>query len=317
MIFEKGWFLHKMNKYAPRGYKFVAEGDDGRIAMRSRKIMGTQMPRGPFISSFSFDMLDTLYGGLLTRRSGKICQAATAGEYTLAFDIARAKPRTDDEAENAKHDIYSTIVHKYAHVWRCPYPIMIHKNAILVQAMQDAKATLPNYLTERVQKYVNNCTWYAIERVLSSMPICDLKYYQEQYRNTMAALGVEYGQTFGALDIDKIASKKRSEQLTIAIEELTYDILPKQERALQRATNKETAPEKLQTLQKQLATTKNKITQMSEEKRALEPAPVHMPARQLLANDFYKNNQPVVPTMAKHPFAQMLQLALMRQTKQK
>lgn len=317
MIFEKGWFLHKMNKYAPRGYTFVADGDDGRIAMRSHEIMGKQMPSGPFVSSFSFDLLDTLYGGLMTRRSGKICQAATAGEYIMSYDITRAIPAEDNEEANAKYEIYRSIVYQHAHICHRPHPILMQKNAILLQGMQDANVSLPGFLANRMQKYVNNCTWYAIDRVLSSMPICDLKYYQEQYRQTMASLGIEYGKTSGIQDVDKIAFKKRNEQLTIMIEDLTYDVLPKQERSLQRTISKESAQDKIQALQKQVTTTKNKIAQMSAERASLEPAHEYMPARDLLANEFYKNGRPVVPQMSKNALIQMLQLAMMRKTNAK
>ena len=81
--------------------------------------------------------------------------------------------------------------------------------------------------------------------------------------------------------------------------------------------SKETAQDKIQALQKQITTTKNKIAQMSAERASLEPAHEYMPARDLLANEFYKNGKPVVPQMSKNALMQMLQLAMMRKTNAK
>lgn len=105
VIFEKGWFLHKMNKHAPRGYKFVAIGDDGRIAMYAPEFMGNRSPMGPFLSCFSFDLLDHVYGGLMTRRSSHMSQGALPIDYIYSYELTRPQNVSPD----AKYEIYRSV----------------------------------------------------------------------------------------------------------------------------------------------------------------------------------------------------------------
>ncbi len=313
MIFEKGWFLHKMNKFAPRGYKFVADGPDGRIAMRSSEFMGNNSPSGPFVSCFSFDMLDNVYGGLMTRRSSHISQGQAPSEYMFSYNLARPLNVPSEE----KYEIYRSTISRYLHTYYRPHPFLVRKNAILIQGLQDSNAYLPEYLNTRLNNYVNKCTWYAIERVFSSMPICDMKYYQEQYRNRMQELGIEHGKRFGALDVEKFSRDKRYENLTVKIEELKYDILPRQERSLARAIQRDSTPEKQQQLQSQIEKTQSMLSDLTAEQRGLEPSMPDSPAKQILAGVFYADGASVIPKISSNKTMQMLQLLMMRETKNK
>ena len=311
MIFEQGWFLHKMNKFAPRGYKFVANGPDGRIAMRSYEFMGDKTPSGPFVSCFSFDMLDNVYGGLLTRRSSHISQGSPLSEYLFSYNLGKTLNIQSEE----KYEIYHSIVSQYVNVYCRPRPVLIRKNAILIQGLQDSNAYLPGFLNTRLNNYVNKCVWYAIEKVFSSMLICNMKYYQEQYRNKMQELGIVHWERFGALDVEKKSRDKRYENLTVKIEELKYDILPRQERSLMRATQRECAPEKQQQLQTQIKKTQSALSELIAEQRALEPSTPDSLAKQILSGVFYVDGASVIPKMSSNKFIQMLQLLMMRETK--
>ena len=312
MIFEKGWFLHKMNKFAPRGYKFVAVGNDGRIAMHAKEFMGDQDPRGPFVSCFSFDLMDMIYGGLMTRRYDKINQASTPGDYITSYVQAKLPTFAPDQEtadkQNAQYEIYRAIVQRYVNTIQRPYVAQIRKNAILIQGLQDINKPLPEFLASRLQEYVNKSVWYAIEKVFMSMPICDMKYYQQQYRQKSKELGIEYGKKLKIVDVDKIAVKKRYDDLVIKIENLTYDVLPRQERSLARAVEKEQGPEKLSSLQKQIDATKVKIAQMCTERDSLTPRGVQQPARQMLPDMFFDKGKPIVPNMANSGIGQLIQL---------
>ncbi len=326
MIFERGWFIRKMNKYAPRGYTFVILDDEGRIAMHATDITGDQEPRGPFVSNISFDMLDSLYGGLMTRRNRKIHQACTVADYMFAYDIARpqmfapdAKTATEQES---KYEIYRSIARDHAHRSGKPLGLFMRKNALLIQGLQDSNVPLPAMLATRLNQYVNKCTWYAIEKVMSSMPICDMKYYQDLYRQKMSFLGIEYGQTFGKkfglIDVDKIAFEKRHKDLTVEIERLMYDVLPRQEKALSTKKNKRpddtSAHEKLQT---QLENTNNRIAELSQERDSVAPREPRRPARYALSNVFYKSGNATRPEFSKNSIVQFMQMAFLQETKQR
>lgn len=321
MIFEKGWFLHKMNKHAPKGYKFMAVGNEGRIAMYSKEIMGQQTPRGPFVSCFSFDLLDTVYGGLMTKRYDKINQANAPIEYLMAYQTVKlptfAQSQEIADQQAAQYEIYRTIVHQHIHILQKPAPILIRKNAIFVQGLQDINKPLPGFLADRLQKYVNKSVWYAIEKVLASMPICDMKYYQQQYHNKTQELGIEYGKKLKIVDVDRIAFEKRYDDLVIKIENLTYDVLPRQEKSLARAMEKEQTPEKLNTLQKQVDATKVKIAKMVAERDSLAPQDIEQPAREMLPGLFFDKKQPVIPKIASSEVGQLLQLMLTQEVNKK
>ena len=311
MIFEQGWFLHKMNKYAPRGYKFIVSGPDNRITMYAPEFMGEKSPSGPFVSNFSFDMLDSVYGGLLTRRSSHLHQGAMPADYLYNYDLGRPKNVPADE----KYNIYRSVIEQYVHTSYRPRSPLIRKNAILIQGLQDANANLPKYLSKRLHNYVNKCTWYAIEKVLSSMPICDMRYYQEQYRNKMREMGIRYGEKFGAMNIEQISFDKRYANLTVKIEELKYDILPRHEKSLARAISRSIPPEKQQQIQGQLDKTRATLADLVAEQRRMEPKAPSSLAQHILSDVFFENGRAVIPKISSNKTRQMLQLLCMRENK--
>ena len=91
MVFESGWFLRQMNKFAPHGFEFKTVDNTKRIALYSREIMGNQTPRGPFISEFSFDLLDCLFSGMLTKSATIINPAERASAYLAVLKPPAAK----------------------------------------------------------------------------------------------------------------------------------------------------------------------------------------------------------------------------------
>ena len=320
MIFEKGWFLRKMNKYAPSGYTFVALGKEGRIAMRATDITGDQEPRGPFVSNMSFEMLDCVYGGLLTRRNSHIRQSDTPSDYLMAYDIARPQTFAPDaktaQEQDSKYEMYRAIARAHIHTPNRPCAPFMRKNALLIQGMQDGNLPLPSALSERLNNYVNKCTWYAIEKVLSSMPIGDMKYYQNLYREKMAELDITYGQKFGMLNADKIANAKRHHELTIDIEHLTYDVLPKQQKSLSAKQSK--FPEDVaahEKLRAQINDTNSRIRELSQERDSVAPKEPYRPAREALRDVFYKDGSAIRPEFSKHGFIQFLQMIKIRENK--
>lgn len=314
MIFEKKWFLYKMNKFAPKGYKFVQTGPDGQIAMFAEQFMGTQDAKGPFVSCFSFDLLDTVYGGLMLRRSAKINQAYTLGDYIYPTEISRAPHFAPDQetadAQDGKYEIYKTVVSQHIGEHGKPLAFFMKKNAVLMQALQDANQPLPEYLAKRMNNYVNKSTWYAISRVFSQMPICDMKYYQNLFREKMNELGIE--DKNDTTPVNKIIMERRFNALAGEIERLVYDVLPKQEKSLQRAKEKEQTPEKIQSLQDQVNNTNEKLAELKRTQQEILPEINKQPAREILSDQFWHKGKPTVPTISKNPVMQMIQMALMR-----
>ncbi len=319
MIFERKWFLRKMNKYAPKGYRFVMNGANGQIGMYAKDFMGNQEAKGPFVSYFSFDLLDCVYGGLLTRRSSKIDQATSLSTYIYPSELARAPHFAPDQEtsdiQDGKYEIYRSVVMQRLRTPGKTLPLMMKKNAVFIQAMQDANQPLPRFLADRLHKYVNQSVWHAIEHVFSSMPICDIKFYQNLFSEKMQELGID-----GKNETVNVAKKILENQyntMAIEIDRLTYDVLPKQEKALQRATDKEQTPEKIQTLQAQIDASREKLNEQIMAQSKLLPQINYQPARMILKDQFYDKEKPVVPKIPATPALQMLKLATMRKHKVK
>lgn len=311
MIFEKGWLLHKMNKYAPRGYKFVAVGPDGRIAMYAPYFMGKKSPSGPFVSCFSFDLLDSVYGGLLTRRSARLSQGVPLIEYIYSYDLGRPQNIPADE----KYEIYRSVVAQHIHTYCRPQSVLIRKNAILIHGLQAKNAYLPEYLNTRLNTYVNKSTWYAIERVFASMPICDVKFYQEQYRAKMSELGIVHGEHFGGLDVEKISNEKRYADLIEQIENLRFGTLPRQEKSLARAIAKQKPAEQQQLLQNKIDKTKSTLAELIQQQNAMCSETPDCPAHRILPDVFWGGTSTVIPKISRNKYLQMLQLLFMRTAK--
>ena len=212
--------------------------------------------------------------------------------------------------KDGKYEIYKTVVSQHIGEHGKPLAFFMKKNAVLMQALQDANQPLPEYLAKRMNNYVNKSTWYAISRVFSQMPICDMKYYQNLFREKMNELGIE--DKNDTTPVNKIIMERRFNALAGEIERLVYDVLPKQEKSLQRAKEKEQTPEKIQSLQDQVNNTNEKLAELKRTQQEILPEINKQPAREILSDQFWHKGKPTVPTISKNPVMQMIQMALMR-----
>lgn len=312
MIFEKGWFLRKMSKYAPKGFKFVACGKDGRIALYSKEIMGKQEPAAPFISCFSFDMLDMLYGGLMVRSYERINQASPAAAYMDMPEITKRPMFAPDQQtwENmeASYNVYRSIVERYKTMYGKPHALFMYNNALVLQGLQESGKIFPKLLSDRQYDYVNKCVWYAICRVFASMPICDLKRYQELYRQKSAEMGIEYGKQSDIVDFYKEIERRRIQDIKREIDCLMYDVLPKQQKALETKIQKN--PENTVQIKRQeqlIKKTNAEIARLNAEKLRIKGSKQASNASQML-----RGQMSVPENISNNPVGLMFQLMLLR-----
>lgn len=230
MVFESGWFLRQMNKFAPRGFEFKTVDNTKRIALYSREIMGNQTPRGPFISEFSFDLLDCLFSGMLTKSATIINPAERASAYLGSFETTRREEHPETITQAAANDqvfnIYKKIVLNKRNMVYPVRPFMFKKNAVLIQGMMDSHMTLPSYLSKRISKYTSDATWHAIYSVFSSMSIAQMKESMEKYGAKKDLLGITPGVVSDGVRLPEFIRKKNYENTDAYIAWLKYDILP-------------------------------------------------------------------------------------------
>ena len=317
MSFEKSWLLHKMNMHAPAGYRFIAVGKDGRIAMFAPEFMDRDNVSGPFVSHISFDLLNTLYGNLLTMRSDKIFQGAPIADYVYDFNVA--KPDVISSCTESRHASYVSVIRTHNNYPYRPLVPFIRKNAILAQGLLDSKAAIPEYLHKRMGKYVNDCVWYAVMRVFESMPICDMRYYQDEYRKKMQELGIVPGQEFGLFPAIRESNARQIMDMECKIDDLKFDVLPRQKQELKNLTsNKPDDTDSHDKAQARICDTYDQIEQLSRSRDALEPKPKHQPARDMLYNEFHDEaGNLIIPKLGNSAPVQFIKLALMREEKSK
>lgn len=306
MIFEPGWFIKKMNVYAPHGYKFVISGADNRIAMHSNEIMGEQEPCGPFVSCFSFELLDTVYGGMLTKHSSAIKQSSKPIEYIYDFNLTRAQ---NTDVDDNKYKIYKNVVASFFNKSSWNKQLAIHKNALVIQALQDLKKSLPDYLSKRVKRFVDVATWNAIKQVFASMPICDMRYYQELYTKKMSDLRVSFGKQSPIVDIPKRIKAKKIEDTIIEIERLTYDVLPEQRKKLEQLTteHKEDNTAQIEVLKSEISTNDRALCQLGYKLKNITNPTIKQPAREQMG---WSNVD--APNLSGNSLTQMVKLILLR-----
>lgn len=319
MVFEKGWFLHKMNKYAPKGYRFVARGKEGRIALYSQKIMGKQDPAGPFVSCFSFEMLDMLFGGLLTRRIGGVNQGSTIADYMHMSDVAQlpifAKTQQAAESQQAKYRIYSSVVKPYMSEFKSrPRMMLAEKNALLIQGLQDAKAFLPEYLSKRLQLYVNKSVWYAIESVFGSMPICDVNYYQDLYRKKMQLLKIDGNNDYALQQQQQ--QIKLCKRLEREIKHCTDVPLRWWQNALLDAQREHADEQTIEHIQYMIDKFTAKIANLQSLLQKNIVSEPYRPACDILYGAFHNGRgDRITPKISNNPVVQMLQMSRMQKHK--
>ena len=321
MIFEKGWFLRKMNKYAPKGFRFVARGKEGRIALYAVDVMGKQEPAGPFVSCFSFEMLDMLFGGLLTRRSANIDHGSSVADNMHDYDIAQipifAKTQQAAEAQYAKYRIYRSIIRPYMDIYkRKPYMAFPETNALLIQGLQDSKAFLPESLSKRMQDYVNKYVWYAIESVFASMSICNMNYYQDLYRKKMQLLKIDPHNDI-SYDLQQQQQQiKLCKKLEQEIKKCTDVPLQWWKNAMTDAIREKADEQTINHIQYMIDKFTAKIENLKvllKKNTVQEP---YRPARDILYDTFHdKDGGLVIPHLSKNKYMQMLQVACMNKRK--
>lgn len=228
--FAPGFFLSLMNRYAPRGYRFVIVGDERRIALRCPEFMGNQTPSGPFVSEFSFDMLDDVYGGLMTKSAMVLNPAQTPEFYMRDYELARLDkhPITISQAtaNDRLHDIYLNVIQRKRAVLFALPPLFFRKNAILIQGLMDSCMCVPKYLNNRIARYVSDCTWCAITRAMSCMSISRMRAFQDDYKEKSQELGFTSGKKSRLTKIENAIRAKNYENTDIYISWLRYDVLP-------------------------------------------------------------------------------------------
>ncbi len=323
MSFEKGWFLHKMNQHAPAGYRFVAIGKEGRIAMFAPEFMNRDNMSGPFVSNISFDVLNGVFGGLLTKRSDKIHQGLSVLDYRDAFDIVEpdmsSLSKQEADAQRARYASYVSTVHRQRRAFWPPIAPFMYKNAVLVQGLSDSGAEIPEFLRKRLVKYVNDCVWYAVLCVFGSMSIGDMCYYQDEYRKRMQELGIVPGQEFGLFSAMREARTRQIMDIECKIDDLKFDALPRQKQELDSVVaNRPDDTDSHDQAQTRVCETLDQIEQLSRSRDALEPKPKHQPACDILYNEFHDEvGNPIVPKLGDSALAQFVKLAMMRTEKVK
>lgn len=273
MIFESGWFLRQMNKYAPRGFEFKTVDNNRRIALYAREIMGEQSPRGPFVSEFSFDMLDCLFSGLLTKPATVINPAERATAYIGNYSMTRREEKPETLTQAAANDqmfnIFKNVFVSKRNTLFAVRPIMFRKNVILIQGMLDSRMELPKYLSERISKYVSDVTYHAITSVFSSMSIAQMKESMEKYGDKANLLGIVPGVPSGVVRLPEFVRRKQYENTDEYIAWLQYDILPDC-----------TATASEQVL--------SEIERLTKIRDSYAPHPKKKPAREMMPEFFYE-----------------------------
>lgn len=229
--FNQRFILMLMNKYAPKGYKFVIVGPDRRITMYSSEIMGTQTPRGPFISDISFDLIDGVYGPLF-KHDNKDSFNSDVIYWRIRSYLADKPHRTTKE----KHEKYIKILEplngirtqttQFLFANRPPMRPFAKNNAIIVQGIMDSGKIIPNYLQNRIHKIVNETVWWTFCRAMRDLKASKLAKYRNLYKKTMTRNNIIPGSHSGyTMWRDKVDARKRMD-LRNNLDSLRYDLLP-------------------------------------------------------------------------------------------
>ena len=228
--FNQRFILMLMNKYAPKGYKFVITGPDRRIAMYSSEIMGTQSPRGAFVSDLSFDLIEGVYGGLF-KHDLKTFNSDIV-YWRMRSHLLDKPYRTTKE----KHERYIKTLEKlsnfcaqtaeFVFVKRPPMKPFAKNNAILVQGIMDSGKVAPDYLQKRMHNIVNEVVWWSFNRAMRDLRASKLAKYRNIYKKTMAEYGIIPGAHSGCtMWCDKIEARQRI-YIHNRLDVLRYDLLP-------------------------------------------------------------------------------------------
>ena len=230
-VFDMRFIVMRMNKFAPRGYKFVVVGKDNRIALQSTKIMGNQPPRGAFVSDISFDLIFGIYGDLL---KGKIDGPDSNLYDRVKYHNYEKSSGTSDEQHKRYMNILKNIrsyeigMMPPIAMKSAPTRPFMNKNAILVQGTMDAGMMPPKYLNDRMHKIVNETVWWTFRRALLNMKLSRLEKLRKTYRSHLAAKaiipGTKSGLTSQLKQTENISPRQK--ELEQRLDILTRHTLP-------------------------------------------------------------------------------------------
>lgn len=227
--FNQRFIMNIMNRYAPKGYRFVLIGSDRRIAIESAEIMGNQKPRGAFVSDISFDMIEGVYGSLF--KNDKEAFTSDTIYWRMRGFIPDKPYRTTKE----KHEQYVKTLEGISRqtipyidfLQSKPNTPWFRQNAIIVQGIMDSGKAAPKFLNDRLHKAVNSIVWWTFRRAMRQVKASKLVKYKNSYKKTMNRINVVPGTRSGfTMWRDDIDLKKRT-ALRAHLEHLQYDVLAK------------------------------------------------------------------------------------------
>lgn len=258
MKYNEQFFLARMNRFAPTGFKFVAVGPNRNIALYSSKIMGDVPPRGAFVSDISFDMIDDVYGHLLN--------------HNRSHDVLGAqmvRPVRLSETEHLKELGYMSVldrVDKYLLLNRGP---MLNKRAIVIQSMMDVNVSVPRFLNQGMRTSVEKSVWYAVKQVMGSVNATEMNALGKMYAKSaekMTGLGIVKGSKSKTTTTQDYINAEKLKKLTATYEYFQYDVMPEvkqleQELGIDTAIEPELFPREIsmQVLQEILANLKSEM----------------------------------------------------------
>lgn len=170
MSFDEDYIIQKINKFAPDGYRFKSVGKKKQIALVS-SFMKDNKPTSAFISDISIEMLDDMFGSLLSSRRMRPISHCSEN-FGYCYLVARSK------LPEEKYKGYKSIL---SNIEKPLSTLFIEENAYLVYALQEKEAHAPGYLRKRLHNYVNYSVWSALRSVFAKTTIADLRSKNEIY----------------------------------------------------------------------------------------------------------------------------------------
>ncbi|MBP3316557.1 MAG: hypothetical protein J6L70_03090 [Alphaproteobacteria bacterium] len=292
--FNQRFILNVMNRFAPKGYKFVIIGPERKIALYNAEIMGDQEPRGAFVSDISFDLVEGVYGSLFKQ------DGTTTYDESIFWRMRTFladKPYRTTKEKHAKYiktiDSLSglkMLTTEFLHNKQAPLPLFTKNNAIIVQGIMDDGKPAPEYLQKRMHDIANFIVWWTFRRAMRTVRAAKLLKHRKAYKRKMNQLKVspgtrsEYTQWRDKIDL------KNTTHMRNRLYSLRYDMLPAA------VNNKD--DEQIQTIKKEIGRLEKYLG--SDYKTPMKPA------RNLLKNTFVvkqkqksepNTNKPVIKTV--------------------
>lgn len=182
MSFDESFLIQTLNKFAPEGFKFVYSGKHRKFALIAKE--SSVDAKGAFISDISVQMINDLFGRLLSSR--KMKEVRPCAEYTgYCFMLAKSR------LSKSEYETYKSIL---SGIEKPFMSVLIKENAALVDMLHFQKKKVPDYLNRRLHNYVNYSVWNAFQQLFSRISVGDLRnknmmfaksdcYYNPEHRN--------------------------------------------------------------------------------------------------------------------------------------